>query len=241
MDADTRQEAEARRETLSRGVAEDLEAIFRPAPVAPPLQPGKVQSFVPAEGARERSHAKLGALVAAALAGLALGGVLMGSSPHDPKPLTPASVAAAAPAASPTPVRVVEVAPTPLVPPTPPPAPTIRSAPVVAATTPVRPAKAATPKMVKAKARATAAGRCERLRGAAQARCAYPAVIAADRRLRAAYAKATRAGVSRQRLVSVRTRWASLRRQADDRPTQVIVAYDRMAADLTRAARQARS
>jgi uncharacterized protein YecT (DUF1311 family) len=98
--------------------------------------------------------------------------------------------------------------------------------------------------VVKAKAEARparTADRCERLRGDDRARCAYPQVLEADRRLRRAYASATRAGVERGRLVSYRNRWASLRHRADDQPARVIAAYGDMARDLNRLARQARS
>jgi hypothetical protein len=65
--------------------------------------------------------------------------------------------------------------------------------------------------------------------------------MAADRRLRQAYAQATRAGVSRAALVNYRNRWASLRFGARRDPMRTIGAYGDMAQDLNRMARQARS
>jgi hypothetical protein len=63
-------------------------------------------------------------------------------------------------------------------------------------------------------------------------------LIAADRRLRVAYAHAVRAGVPRHVLVSYRNRWADLRNDANWRPAQVVAGYGEMSADLERMAQR---
>lgn len=80
------------------------------------------------------------------------------------------------------------------------------------------------------------AAACRGLSGGALARCADPQLMSADRRLRRAYDRAVRAGVSRQELISYRTRWSRLRRQARTDPLGVTSAYDRLAGELNRAA-----
>lgn len=62
-------------------------------------------------------------------------------------------------------------------------------------------------------------------------------LMAADRRLRAAYARAARAGVPRQVLVAYHDRWEDLREDAGGRPDRVAAGYGRMSADLERLAR----
>ena len=61
-------------------------------------------------------------------------------------------------------------------------------------------------------------------------------LIAADRQLRRAYARAVSAGVPRPILVDYRNRWADLRHEAAWRPDRVAVGYRAMAGDLTRMA-----
>lgn len=226
------------RRELSRAVRADLEEIFRPVAPTATARPPRVRIFVGRSAeARERSPARWGALAAAGFVGLAAGALIV--KPPDIRRSPPA--AQTAPAA----VMVASVAPAPTATPTPGPRPAIpwpeppvaAAAPAKAAAAPVKAAapRAARPKPAKAVSR-KADSRCERLRGENRARCAYPAVIAADRRLRQAYASATRAGVPRATLVSYRNRWASLRHRADSDPGRVIAGYQDMAGDLRRLA-----
>ncbi|WP_374469502.1 hypothetical protein [Phenylobacterium sp.] len=238
-------EAGAARQALARGVSADLDAIFRPPPEAPPPPSGRVRAFAGLRepASRQGRIARWGGLAAAALAGLAVGAVLM-----DPRaPATAAKpVQIAQAAATPSLPVVVAEAPRPARPPAADlPAPVFTPVPAAPQARPAAPERAGEAKparVVKAKAkRRPAAGRCEGLRGDNRARCAYPQVLEADRRLRRAYASATRAGVARASLVSYRNRWASLRHRADDQPSRVIAAYSDMARDLDNLARRARS
>jgi hypothetical protein len=63
-------------------------------------------------------------------------------------------------------------------------------------------------------------------------------LMAADRRLRAAYSHAIRAGVPRHVLVQYRDRWADLREDASWKPDRVAAGYGRMSDDLERMARR---
>lgn len=65
--------------------------------------------------------------------------------------------------------------------------------------------------------------------GATEAWCLHGEVVAADDRLRDAYAAATRAGVDRTILVNARNDWSRLRRRANKDPRALIQGY----ADLT--------
>jgi hypothetical protein len=61
--------------------------------------------------------------------------------------------------------------------------------------------------------------------------------MAADRRLRRAYAAAVRAGVSRSILVAARDRWSATRRAE---PSRVVAVYGALAGDLERRAHRRR-
>ncbi|WP_309087268.1 hypothetical protein [Phenylobacterium sp.] len=224
---------------LARAVSADLETIFQPAPAAPEvLRPGRVRSFAAAAVARrERRPAQVGAMVATALAGLALGAFLT----------KPTSKAEVQPAPQAQQVARIDVPPV-----TTPPTTTLAATTPLAATpapTPasprateakVEPKRAAARTSVRkasAERRRSGGYACNGLTRAAEARCAYPQVMAADRSLRAAYDRAVRAGVSRSTLVNYRSRWASLRHRADDQPAKVIYGYRAMARDLDRLSR----
>ncbi|HEY8615170.1 hypothetical protein [Phenylobacterium sp.] len=229
------------RRERAAAVADDLGQIFQAAPSSAPPPRGRVRAVRAAERAPSRAGrwARWGGLAGAALLGVAAGAVMM-----DPRGLAPETGGArlTAPVGGPAvPVTVAEA----------PQAPVVRDLPApvftpVASQPPPAEASKAQPaaRIVKAKAKAKAKaddGPCAGLRGSDRARCAYPQVLDADRRLRRAYAQATRAGVERARLVSYRNRWDRLRHRADDQPARVIAAYGDMARDLSRLARDARS
>lgn len=219
----------ARFQGLSSSVAADLDDIFRDAaPAQGPSEGPRAQTITAADRpsrAARASAAGLGAVVAALLAGVSIGSVL--TRPPPPPKAPPAETAQVA-AVTPAPQALA-------------PAPAVIPAPVTTpAPQPVAERSAPTAAPVK-RAKAGATG-CQALKGAARARCAYPAVLAADKRLRQAYVRATRAGVSRTTLIGYRNRWAALRRHASDQPTRVVAGYGALAADLNRlAARERRS
>jgi hypothetical protein len=78
-------------------------------------------------------------------------------------------------------------------------------------------------------------------RAACAPRCSHTDLMAADRRLRAAYSRAVRAGVPRRVLVAYRNRWADLRHDAVWRPSRVASGYGAMAGDLNRMAQRRRA
>lgn len=73
---------------------------------------------------------------------------------------------------------------------------------------------------------------CERLRGAALARCMRPQILDVDRLLRDAYQDAIRAGVDRRVLIAYRRQWSRLRGRANSDPRSVAIGYRRMAQQL---------
>lgn len=221
---------------LARAVSADLEGIFRPAAAPAAARGARVRSLRPAGEPREGRRARLGAMAATALAGLAIG-ALAAKLPNPDREASRGAVLAAAPA----PAARIAVPPIDPAPPAAPPTKVepaqvkVAEAGAEPAPTRLRPQKA---KATAGPDRARSARyRCAGLRGDAEARCAYPAVMAADRSLRAAYDRAVRAGVPRSTLVSYRSRWARLRHRADDQPARVISDYRRMAEDLNRLSR----
>lgn len=224
------------RRELSRAVRADLEEIFRPVTPSAASRPPRVRTFAGRSAeARERSPARWGALAAAALLGVAAGALMVQPPiPGRPAPVAQAPAALTVASVAPAPAPAPASAPGPAIP-WPEPPPTAAPAKIQAQPTKAAAPRAAKPKPAKAVARKSGS-RCEGLRGDNRARCAYPAVIAADRRLRQAYASATRAGVPRATLVSYRNRWASLRHRADRDPGRVIAGYQDMAGDLRRLA-----
>lgn len=207
----------AARAALSRQIGAEMDAIFAGVRLAE-AGPTRAYTRMAANDLHRRGGprlASLGAIAAAALVGVA-GGALIGRSP-DPRPRT-AQVALATPApVLPIEVRTPEPAPLPqttLL-------PTVDPALVPAATRP-KPA-------VTRAAHSCAAGRCTRAE-----------VMAADRRLRAAYARAIRAGVPRRVLVNYRDRWARLRWTSSDEPHRLVDGYRLLASGLARAAQDER-
>lgn len=68
--------------------------------------------------------------------------------------------------------------------------------------------------------------------GSTENRCIFADVLAADRRLRTAYARATQAGVPTRELVTIRRRWNRARGISLDAPDETIRRYDELAARL---------
>ena len=205
---------------LSRSVADDLEAILPPGESAPPVRSRLRLGAGAASTARapERRAARLGVLLAVACLGVSAGALLAhlpGRSPPPPRP----------PLALPQPEAFAPaLALRPAIPAAPP--------AVHAALTQASPARR--PVVQTPASRAHAAPQvC-----GAHGRCGRADVMAADRRLRSAYAAAVRAGVARPVLASYRTRWARLRPRAPTDPARVVVGYRGMASDLERLARR---
>jgi len=198
------------RRDRARSVSADLEAIFGETQ-AVPLEPYDRRVArtprAPSDRVRRLSAASLGGLAAAALAGIAAGALIV-QAPHG---------------SAPPPVRPhPEAIPVEMVPPLQTPqaadAAMAGAAPVEAPPAgPVMVAAAPTPRHV-------------RVRHAAN----YAQVQAADRRLRAAYSAAIRAGAPRTILVADRDRWAALRRRAGRDPAGLVAGYGELARDLDR-------
>lgn len=205
--------ATAERTGRARAVQADLETIFGESAPGSARPPGAARiDRRPREASARRrlSAASLGAVAAAALAGLAAGTLLVRS----PKP-TPAPPAKAHPAALP-----VEIAP-------PVQTPQAADAALAHAAPPAHLVRAPAARVQPV---AKAAPRARVLHsGHASAR-------AADRRLRAAYAHAIRAGVPRALLAEDHERWTSARRRFANDPARLVAAYDSLARDLDRAA-----
>lgn len=202
----------AERKERARSVSSDLQAIFGEArPAADAKSARRVAR--PVSGIREDtqprrlSAASLGAIAAAALAGIAAGSLLV-QRPHGPpaQPHPPAlPVEMIAPPATPQASDAALAAPAEPIFTRPPPAlPTVGAQ----ASTEARPTRATS--------------RSE--------------VMTADRRLRAAYAAAIRAGVPRSVLAQDRDRWASARRRNADDPARLVASYRSIAGDLDHAA-----
>lgn len=212
---------------MARSVAEDLEAIFphRSRTQGAPA----LRLRVGAGRAGGTAHARpvgyasaVGALAAAALAGVSAG-ALLGPGPVALRPQPGLQVKAPAlPSPGPLPAGPLHARP-----------------PRILAAAPQSPASARAT-LHKASARRPAAqrrhavmARRARCHGAS---CRAPSVMQADARLRHAYAEARRAGVSSTVLADYRDRWDSLRRRAPREPSLVAARYGAMADDLDRMA-----
>jgi len=205
---------------VAGSVAEDLAAIF---PDAPPregrrrLRLGRrSEAPLSAMGRGQGRATAVGALIAAACVGVSAGAFLArapgsaGPAPsvHSETPRAPGVIAASLPSPGP-------LAPDPLhARVAPAPAPAVDSV-----------------RIHKASARAPARPRKVRAAVCRGSRCAS-SVMAADARLRRAYAAAARAGVSSRVLADYRDSWARLRHRAPRQPGLVIARYDQMAREL---------
>jgi hypothetical protein len=199
--------------SLSRSVSADLEQIFADLPAedleAPPRRP-RVQSVdKPAGAAEGGGAARMGAIAAGVLAAIALGFFFV-------KPNLPTKTASPPPppAATAVPTAADLRAPLPVV---------VDPLPEPEQAEPVAPVEieAAPPKKTKA------------VRPPRSAKASKPPsrseVMAADRRLRRAYAAADHAGVSRAALVAARNRWVALRGRD---PAKLLPGYIALAEDL---------
>jgi hypothetical protein len=211
---------DADRRGLARSVASDLEGIFAPEAATRSTTPSAVRRVAGRGDAR--GPATIGALLVAGLLGVTAGSLLM-KAPGFSKP-NPV-MAAATPQAAP--LQGYPWSPEPF-------------APLVPAM--VQPVSAPAPARVEAPRPAKVARKPAKPRSAPGCRrgCTYAEVMAADRRLRRAYAGAIRAGVSRGALVSYRNRWAQLRPRARYEPQRVVVGYGALASDLDRMAGRSR-
>jgi hypothetical protein len=206
--------ATAERTGRARAVQADLEGIFgepAPATARPPGAARVDRRPRHVTGMRRLSAASMGGIAAAALAGLAAGTLLVRSPKpaHAPPPTKPH------PAALP-----VEIAP-------PVQTPQASDAAMAQAAPPVQTIQ---PPAAETQPVAKPAPRAKSLHGG------HASVQSADRRLRAAYARAVHAGVPRALLAEDRERWESARRRYADDPARLAAAYQTLARELDRAA-----
>lgn len=194
--------------TLSRSVSDDLAAIF-PESSAPSRARRPVR--VQSVGTpKAETGAKSSRITAwGGVIAAAVAGVVVGTI-----------IVKQPPKAPPPPAAVVAQAPSAreLAPAPQPAAPVVVVAPAPAPTANVPPPRSKPAAVRRAPSRST--------------------VLAADRELRQAYAAATRAGVPRGKLVSIRNRWAALR---DDPPARLVSGYGALTRELRQQAGSARS
>jgi hypothetical protein len=245
----------------ARSVAAELEEIFGPERGGPRGDdPHGVRPA--AAGPRRRLSLAAGGLLAAVMLGglsalvLAWPGASRAPTSSAEVQLAAAAPIIEAPAPEPLTVKVTETrfdgfpyAPEPYTPVfldarTTPAASPVKAAPAIVVQRAAKPKRAERPIRTAARkpppiggrTSSSEASRCGRYEGPAYDRCAYPAVLDADRRLRSAYAEATRAGVPRDVLVDYRQRWTSLRRLGPDEPNRIIRGYGALERDLERMA-----
>lgn len=213
-------------------VAAELEAIFRPLP-RPASQSSEADAGPPREPSPRRG-AGLGIAVLIALALIiaiaGIAGLAMRARTPLPQPRSQS--------ARPTPVLLPSVsrqAP----PQTAAPASVTPSAIEERHTIPEPQARATAnpdgertpgPRSHRRRATRQLGGRCRA--GATSAWCLHGAVVAADDRLRGAYATAIRAGVDRRTLEDVRSDWSRLRRRANKDPQALIRGYGLLTQEL---------
>jgi hypothetical protein len=201
-----------------RAVAEDLEAIFpdaaapRGATAARLRLGGRPPDRACGPRLTERRAATLGGLLAAMCLGLSAGALIVRPEAPDAAPASPPALGPLAPAEPGVLTRAAV--------PTPPAAPrAMRLAPMDSQA--VRPVSARRPAMAHRKPVRRASS-----------------LMAADARLRRAYASAERAGVAQPILVDYHDEWDSLRDRAAREPGVVTARYGQMAKDLNRLAAQ---
>ena len=239
--------------TMGRAVATDMERVFagfRPAePVAPAADTSGETDTVAAVPPPPRRGGRLG--MAIGLGAMAVVGATLatGYSYRDslpqiarPAPPAPAPVPAPRPAAPPAePPRVKLVQPEASAPPPAEPVPAETPAPVAKPPSPKRataPTKAARDDGPRVLYRPASSSDCTTLDRWERAWCMHPEILAADRRLRAAYDAAARAGVPADKLRRDRREWERLRRLSSNDPARLVAGYDALAEELRWFARQ---
>lgn len=197
-----------------REVASDLGAIFTPR-TRPASAPRAAEEEV-RPTRRGIGVASMGAITAAAFAGLAAGVLLpdlwRGKAPPPVAAAPPVSTAPAPAMKTPGLVAARAVEPV--------------AAPVIVQAVATPEVQVVRPQAVK---RTTPTPRVE---SSAPRCCSHADVMAADRRLRRGYARAVDAGAPRAALVQIRREWASLRRHAPENPGLVIDGYESLRQDL---------
>jgi hypothetical protein len=222
-----------------RSVSAELESIFGNAADAAPSGGGRsaVRIVTPRAGSERVRSLRVAhglALLAILAAGVAAA-ALWPSRSAPPSP--PAAIAAVPPQRAPVVMTLAAKA----VPETAAAAEPPRSAEAVKDEVPPHRKASSSPRIRRAAARPLAPEKraavatrdpCVGLGGAERSRCRYPEVLAADRRLRGAYADAAREGAPRSMLASYRKDWVRLRRRAHSEPDRVIEGYLSMAREL---------
>ncbi|WP_016746536.1 alpha-ketoglutarate decarboxylase [Rhizorhabdus wittichii] len=227
---------------LLADVRNDMAAIFGTAEAADAAPPRTIEIAVkgsatplPATG---RRRVAAGPLLAAATAGLLIGvagvGGLRFADLRDRAPLAPATGVAANPFERPIPATPAPQLVKPTVTTTPSPSSSDdRKVAREERSTDAPPRPAAEKKDGKAEKAASAPGGCEGDR-LERAWCMRPDILAADRRLRRAYAEAIHQGVERRFLVEHQRHWTRLRNRAARDPQGVLEGYAELAGDLER-------
>jgi len=205
-------------------VAAELEAIFKPLPrpVAPASEgaPGRPGERAPRRGAGLGIAALIASALIIAIASIGFLAMRAQAPPPQPQsarstPVVSPSVARqvqpqpAAPASEATPSAIDERR--------------ITTDPQARATANPDGGRTSSPRSHRQRATRRPGGRCRA--GATSAWCLRGAVVAADDRLRGAYATAIRAGVDRRTLEDVRSDWTRLRRRANKDPQALIRGY----------------
>lgn len=222
-------------------VAADMERIFAPLAGRTPSQRSDRPTAAPALR-RRRSKAVLAVVGAVGAAAAVAIGYDLGAVPDVRMPSRDAAIPRAARPAEPSPVAqlaIAEPAPVPLA------EPALASEPSSDIPAPLAEtvADVSPPTITRPEVRARAAMRPDRRAAARDGgareddrctddECLYRDVLAADRRLRRAYDRAARAGVSSDWLAGVNRRWVRARDRAQDDPDGAIDRYDRLAEAL---------
>lgn len=208
----------------TRTVADDLSAIF---PVMPPSasEPSVVAThvFATPSAPRRRVWPTLGLILATGLVGVAAGALIV-------PPLLDGHSGRLEPLAAPRPVAIAVASPAPR------PAAMMQALPKAAEPLPVPPSRTATTEPIRRQAPAVPSTmvRCAQVDLGDRAACAHGVMMAQDRGLRRAYARAVRAGVSRDSLADTTRRWARLRRQAISHPAAAAAGYASLSRELSR-------
>lgn len=215
-----------------RRVAADMERIFRPLADRPPVPRAKPGRPAAPVATRKRPLPWIAGAIVLGVCGAAIG---YGRDDRAKDPVvaagtpapTPSPTATAAPRSTAAPIAQLALAP---------PGPGIAEAvPAVQADLSRRPVDSPRPRRAVARHEPAPERDCEP--GDTDDQCIYQEVLAADTRLRRAYARAAEAGVDSADLAVIQRRWNRARRDADDDPDGTIRRYDRLAEALEEARR----